>query len=188
MNSIHESCTDTHALESEWRFRIFQIHASLDFHFTRPRPACQCTHTQSLAFVNASTVWRLSIQLETQHTDTHTRRRARQPTTLLPAVASMASPASFTATPLWKTILVVITICATQVFADSWYALCYFPNGDISPHDTPCSDDGGACCPKDWECLSNGMCIRHIVFHERHSCTDQRWLVRRKMSADVRHW
>jgi len=88
----------------------------------------------------------------------------------------MASPTSFTAAPLLKTIPILIILCATQAFADAWHALCYFPNGDISPDDTPCSTDGSACCPKDWECLSNGMCWSGDRHHERHSCTDQIWM------------
>jgi len=88
----------------------------------------------------------------------------------------MASPTSSTAGPLWSAIFIVIILYATQVVASSWEALCYFPNGDISPDDTPCSTDGGACCPKDWECLSNGMCWSGDRHHERHSCTDQTWM------------
>lgn len=53
---------------------------------------------------------------------------------------------------------------------------CYYPNGGVSPNDAPCSADGGACCPFNWQCLSNGLCFLEAEgYYERHSCTDQTW-------------
>jgi hypothetical protein len=80
-----------------------------------------------------------------------------------------------TVASLCRNILVLVLLFITQVFADAWHALCYYPSGDVSPDDTPCSAAGGACCPKDWDCLSNGMCYSEEKHHERHSCTDQNW-------------
>lgn len=115
-------------------------------------------------------------QLGTRYIITNPRRRTLRPSTLPAAVVSMASPTSSTAAPLWSAIFIVIVLYATQVVAGSWYALCYFTNGDISPDDMPCSAGGGACCPKDWECLSNDMCWSGDRHHERHSCPDQTWM------------
>lgn len=113
-----------------------------------------------------------SILISTQQAHSTTR----QPLTPPLAAASMASSGSLTAAPLWKVIFAALVLFGPLVFADSWHALCYFPNGDVSPDDTPCSASGGACCPKDWDCLSNGMCFSGDRHHERHSCTDQSWL------------
>ncbi|KAK6429998.1 hypothetical protein LTR95_013852 [Oleoguttula sp. CCFEE 5521] len=53
---------------------------------------------------------------------------------------------------------------------------CYYPNGDLSTIDYPCSGDGGACCPLNWQCLSNGLCyLEDENYIERHTCTDQNW-------------
>ncbi|KAL8690468.1 MAG: hypothetical protein Q9218_004091 [Villophora microphyllina] len=36
---------------------------------------------------------------------------------------------------------------------------CYYPNGDVSTGDVPCSSGkGSACCPINWQCLDNGLC------------------------------
>nr|OQO28060.1 hypothetical protein B0A51_08219 [Rachicladosporium sp. CCFEE 5018] len=53
---------------------------------------------------------------------------------------------------------------------------CYYPNGDLSTIDYPCSSEGGACCPLNWQCLSNGLCyLENENYFERHTCTDQFW-------------
>jgi len=53
---------------------------------------------------------------------------------------------------------------------------CYYPNGKPSPNDSPCSSNGGACCPVDWQCLDNGLCfLEQFSYYERHSCTDKAW-------------
>nr|OQO23542.1 hypothetical protein B0A51_10930 [Rachicladosporium sp. CCFEE 5018] len=53
---------------------------------------------------------------------------------------------------------------------------CYYPNGDLSTIDYPCSSDGGACCPLNWQCLSNGLCyLENENYFERHTCTDRNW-------------
>lgn len=52
---------------------------------------------------------------------------------------------------------------------------CYYPNGDVSRTDASCSDDGGACCPLDWICLSNGLCWLDDSndYYGRYTCTDR---------------
>ncbi|MCJ1253676.1 hypothetical protein MMC24_001488 [Lignoscripta atroalba] len=55
---------------------------------------------------------------------------------------------------------------------------CYYPNGDLSTQgDAPCSDEpGSACCPLNWECLSNGLCyLENADYYGRYTCTDQTW-------------
>ena len=54
---------------------------------------------------------------------------------------------------------------------------CYYPNGDISTSDYPCSSDGdGPCCPFQWQCLSNGLCyLDNAQYYGRYTCTDQTW-------------
>lgn len=56
---------------------------------------------------------------------------------------------------------------------------CYYPNGDISTSDYPCSSDSdfdGLCCPLNWQCLSNGLCyLENEQYYGRYTCTDQTW-------------
>jgi len=53
---------------------------------------------------------------------------------------------------------------------------CYYPNGDLAQGDGACSSNGGACCPYQWECLSNGLCyLENAGFYGRYTCTDQTW-------------
>ncbi|KAL9610571.1 MAG: hypothetical protein Q9167_004722 [Letrouitia subvulpina] len=54
---------------------------------------------------------------------------------------------------------------------------CYYPNGDLSTTDGPCtSDPGAACCPLNWQCLSNGLCyLEAEKFYGRYTCTDKNW-------------
>ncbi|KAL8783193.1 MAG: hypothetical protein Q9213_004822 [Squamulea squamosa] len=54
---------------------------------------------------------------------------------------------------------------------------CYYPNGDLSKDDAPCSSaDGAACCPKDWQCLDNGLCyLDNQKYFGRYTCTDKSW-------------
>ncbi|KAI7533515.1 hypothetical protein KC331_g13022 [Hortaea werneckii] len=52
---------------------------------------------------------------------------------------------------------------------------CYYPNGDLTEGMAACSGDGGACCPYQWECLSNGLCyLENAGYYGRYTCTDQR--------------
>ncbi|KAF6824851.1 hypothetical protein CPLU01_10617 [Colletotrichum plurivorum] len=46
------------------------------------------------------------------------------------------------------------------LFATPTLAACYYPNGSISPNDTPCRDDTAesTCCGTGYACLANGMC------------------------------
>ncbi|KAM0718478.1 hypothetical protein Q7P37_005548 [Cladosporium fusiforme] len=84
----------------------------------------------------------------------------------------MASRAALISLQPWGCILTLLTVCSILALAQD----CYYPNGDISPNDSPCSDDGGACCPLNWECLSNGLCyLENAHYFERHTCTDQNW-------------
>ncbi|KAH9825589.1 btb poz domain protein, partial [Teratosphaeria destructans] len=54
---------------------------------------------------------------------------------------------------------------------------CYYPNGALSTSDAACSSDGdSACCPLNWDCLSNGLCYNPSQdFYGRYTCTDQTW-------------
>ncbi|KZL69274.1 hypothetical protein CI238_09089 [Colletotrichum incanum] len=65
------------------------------------------------------------------------------------------------------------------------HAACYYPDGSISPNDTPCQDRTAesVCCGQGYACLSNGMCqatgkelqkggATELV---RGACTDRSW-------------
>lgn len=54
---------------------------------------------------------------------------------------------------------------------------CYYPNGELSTGDQPCSSDSdSACCPLNWECLSNGLChLENAGYLGRYTCSDQTW-------------
>ncbi|EMC93618.1 hypothetical protein BAUCODRAFT_246983 [Baudoinia panamericana UAMH 10762] len=53
---------------------------------------------------------------------------------------------------------------------------CYYPNGDLAHGDAPCSSNGGACCPLNWACESNGLCyLGNADYYGRYTCTDQTW-------------
>ncbi|KXS98573.1 hypothetical protein AC578_4285 [Pseudocercospora eumusae] len=53
---------------------------------------------------------------------------------------------------------------------------CYYPNGDVSTTDAACSSGDSACCPNNWECLSNGLCYDPTnKYFNRNTCTDQTW-------------
>lgn len=61
-------------------------------------------------------------------------------------------------------------------------ATCYFPDGDISPADTPCDDEATDtfCCYNKQACLSNKICltgnVNGVDQYARGTCTDQSWL------------
>ncbi|KAL8644014.1 MAG: hypothetical protein Q9210_007464, partial [Variospora velana] len=54
---------------------------------------------------------------------------------------------------------------------------CYYPNGDLSTTDAPCSsEEGAACCPLNWQCLDNGLCyLDNQKYFGRYTCTDKSW-------------
>lgn len=54
---------------------------------------------------------------------------------------------------------------------------CYYPNGDLSTTDAPCSsEEGAACCPLNWQCLDNGLCyLDNEKYYGRYTCTDKSW-------------
>ncbi|KAL9021889.1 MAG: hypothetical protein Q9185_000903 [Variospora sp. 1 TL-2023] len=54
---------------------------------------------------------------------------------------------------------------------------CYYPNGDLSTTDAPCSSaKGAACCPLNWQCLDNGLCyLDNQKYFGRYTCTDKSW-------------
>jgi hypothetical protein len=69
-------------------------------------------------------------------------------------------------------LLLSLHFVLAQVLAQD----CYYPNGDVSTVDAPCSSSGGMCCAVGWECLSNGLCYYEPDgYYERRSCTDQSW-------------
>ncbi|CAM1511754.1 Fc.00g092670.m01.CDS01 [Cosmosporella sp. VM-42] len=65
------------------------------------------------------------------------------------------------------------------------FAACYFPDGALSPNDTPCRDDStqSTCCGQGYACLTNGICQatgEELVKSKasefvRGSCTDITW-------------
>ena len=59
-------------------------------------------------------------------------------------------------------------------------ATCYFPDGDISPYDTPCNPlaNASVCCFTGQACLSNELCQADtdgVITYARGTCTDQSW-------------
>ena len=61
---------------------------------------------------------------------------------------------------------------------------CYYPNGDRTTLDFPCSDgsEESACCGNGHACLSNGLCMKTEIVDSpdgyqfaRGSCTDANW-------------
>ena len=56
-------------------------------------------------------------------------------------------------------------------------ASCYYPNGDLSLYDIPCSTgEAGPCCPYQWQCERNGLCyLESEALYGRFTCTDQTW-------------
>ncbi|OQO02662.1 hypothetical protein B0A48_12191 [Cryoendolithus antarcticus] len=74
----------------------------------------------------------------------------------------------------WRAVhaLSLLLLIPSRALAEN----CYYPNGDLSTIDYPCSSDGGACCPLNWRCLSNGLCyLENENYFERHTCTDKNW-------------
>ena len=74
----------------------------------------------------------------------------------------------FTVYPLLPIIFSSVVISAQQ---------CYYPNGDVSKTDAPCSSaEGAACCPLNWQCLDNGLCyLDSEKYFGRYTCTDKSW-------------
>lgn len=59
---------------------------------------------------------------------------------------------------------------------------CYYPDGSVSSHDTPChsistGDGASACCGYSDICLDNGLCLAQsgAEITSRGSCTDETW-------------
>jgi hypothetical protein len=74
------------------------------------------------------------------------------------------------------------------LFATSFYikttraTSCYYPSGDLSPTDFPCTSSGeSVCCGQGFICLSNGLCQNPSLpadspgIYSRGSCTDKSW-------------
>ncbi|OCK74342.1 hypothetical protein K432DRAFT_430072 [Lepidopterella palustris CBS 459.81] len=74
---------------------------------------------------------------------------------------------------VWRVLLIALWIAVARG------TNCYYPNGDLSPstNDFPCSTiEGAACCPLNWQCLSNGLCyLENENYYGRYGCTDQTW-------------
>ena len=61
------------------------------------------------------------------------------------------------------------------LFRPAWQLTCYFPNGDIAPNDTPCTNETtSACCNEIDYCYDNGLCNSEFRL-TRGSCTDKSW-------------
>ena len=64
-------------------------------------------------------------------------------------------------------------------------SICYYPDGSVSPQDTPCRDDTAqsTCCGQGYACLSNSICAATgkeiqkpgATLYVRGSCTDKTW-------------
>lgn len=53
---------------------------------------------------------------------------------------------------------------------------CYYPDGSVAAGMASCSTAGGACCPYQWDCLSNGLCyLESADYLGRYTCTDRTW-------------
>lgn len=59
---------------------------------------------------------------------------------------------------------------------------CYYPDGSVSSHDTPChsistGDGASACCGYSDICLDNGLCLAQsgAEITSRGGCTDETW-------------
>ena len=90
----------------------------------------------------------------------------------------MAAPVSLAIVSLSETFLLMFLLGTPQIYADDSHDTCHWPNGDISPKDSACTDTGrpSACCPVGWECLSNNLCYNELAkTYERTSCTDRSW-------------
>ncbi|TKA31432.1 hypothetical protein B0A50_02279 [Salinomyces thailandicus] len=82
----------------------------------------------------------------------------------------MRWPSSTTTTT--PAALAIFTLHALHSAAQN----CYYPNGDLADGMAACSSDGGACCPYQWACLSNGLCyLENADYYGRYTCTDQGW-------------
>jgi hypothetical protein len=75
-------------------------------------------------------------------------------------------------------VLLLSLIAATD-------AVCYYPNGNVSPQDTPCQDTTAhsTCCGQGYACLSNRICMATgdelqkpgASLYVRGACTDPTW-------------
>lgn len=95
----------------------------------------------------------------------------------------MARLSSLTAVYRFLAILLLACICL-EVRGDyvrpdkrDAGARCYYPSGDLEPNNFPCGDPvPGACCPVDYYCMSNGLCLSNLYMaYQRATCTDQSW-------------
>lgn len=71
------------------------------------------------------------------------------------------------------------------IIASRVEAICYYPDGSVSPQDTPCSDQTSesTCCGQGYACLTNNICMAtgaelqkpDASIYVRGSCTDKNW-------------
>ncbi len=87
---------------------------------------------------------------------------------------------------LGLTLIFAMIVILAHLFFASVAALCYYPNGNLSPQDVPCSDAEleSNCCGPGYACLSNKICRQaHQDLIEaylpctygRGNCTDRSW-------------
>jgi hypothetical protein len=82
----------------------------------------------------------------------------------------------------WREFSLLLILFA---FISPVSSVCYYPNGDVTPNDVPCSDSTteSVCCSLGYVCLSNGICMKSnnplaassSSTYVRGSCTDQTW-------------
>ena len=78
-------------------------------------------------------------------------------------------------------VLTAIAVCFLEKVTTIGAQTCYFPDGSVADHNTPCrapsANQASACCAYSDICLDNSLCLAqsgHGVIW-RGSCTDQTW-------------
>ena len=78
-------------------------------------------------------------------------------------------------------ILIAISTCILGKVSTISAQKCYFPDGSVSSHDTPCrapsSGQASSCCAYSDVCLDNNLCLAQGggEAFSRGSCTDREW-------------
>ena len=78
---------------------------------------------------------------------------------------------------LYTTLTTALVLLTTLHIGSATAQNCYYPDGNLTKGpDAACSSGGGACCPYQWECLSNGLCYLPTAnYYGRYTCTDATW-------------
>ena len=82
---------------------------------------------------------------------------------------------------MYALILIAISVCFSMKATTINAQTCYFPDGSISPRDTPCRalsyGQASPCCAATDICLDNNYCLAQSGSEviTRGSCTDSTW-------------